>query len=330
MKSFVPTDLQKLALDAYRGISTKFSKGELQDAVRNAVLDACGGEWNLHKFLKNQHDIFALIEELMLTPSNASLAGKFDRFADFKDTALGDLNYFEVEDSQIYNVLTVSRGNADIDRQRIVNRNFSIPTIQKAIKFYDEFDRFMTGKIDFGMMTDRATSAFENYIALLIYDAIYGSYSAVDTEFKATGAYSATVLAGIIENVKAATGAENVEIWGTQTALGSVADGAGYSDRAKDDFNKMGYYGEFRGSSLMSLPQGYRPSTQTLAVNNASLIIIPANEKIVKVVFEGGITILMTDGLSHNALQPEVSYIRRIGAGALTTQEGMYGFYKLV
>lgn len=328
MKSFVLTDTQRMFLDAYTGVSNTYSKNDLQDAVRNAIREACGGEWNYYKFMDNRYKVFAIIAENMPVAMNASLAGKFGEFAEFKDTAMGDLNYFDVEDNTVYPVYTAARGNADVERQKIIDRNFSVPTQMKIIKLYDELDRFMAGKIDLARMTDKATVGFENHVGLLISDAIYGSYSAVDTDYKATGTFAAATLQDIIEHVKAATGAERLQIWGSTSALANVADGAGYSDRSKDRFNSVGYYDTFRGVDLFALPQAYLPGTQTFAVTRTYLIVLPANEKIVKVVFEGDALVNMDDGMSRNDLQPEILYGRRVGAAAITVAEGKYGIYK--
>jgi hypothetical protein len=328
MKSFVLTDTQKLFRDAYTGISTNYSKSDLQEAVRNAIKDACGGEWNYYKFMDNRYKVFAIIAQNFPIAMNASLAGKFGTFASFKDTAMGDLNYFDVEDDTIYPVYTSSRGNGDVERQKIINKNFSVPTQMKIIKLYDELDRFMAGKCDFAQMTDKATSAFEHYVGQLISDTIYNSYTSVGTNFRALGAFSASTLDDIIEYVKAATGAERLQIWGTTTALANVADGAGYSDKAKDRFNSIGYYDTFRGTDLFALPQAFTPGTQTFAVNRSYIIILPASEPIVKVVFEGDALVNMTDGMGRNDLQPEILYGRRVGAAALTTVEGKFGIYK--
>lgn len=328
MKSFVLTDTQRLFLDAYTGVSANYSKNDLQEAVRNAVKDACGGEWNYYNFMDNRYKVFSIIAQNMPVVMNASLAGKFGQFAEFKDTAMGDLNYFTVEDNTVYPILTSARGNGDVERQKIVDRNFSVPTQMKIVKFYDEFDRFMAGKIDLARMTDTATTGFEHYVGQLISDSIYNAYASVGTPFKATGVFDAPTLQGIIEHVKAATGAERLNIWGTTTALGNISDGAGYSDNAKDRFNNLGYYDTFRGTDLFALPQGYKPQTQTFAVNTDYVIILPANEKIVKVVFEGEALVNMNDGMNRNDLQPEILYGRRVGAAAITVPEGKFGIYK--
>jgi hypothetical protein len=322
------TDKQKLAFSAYTGESATKSRVEMNEAIREAVKEACGGEWNFYNFMKNRYDVYALIAELMPVAMHASLAGKFDRFAEFRDTAMGDKNYFEVEDNQIYPLFTAARGTQDIERQKLIDRNFSVATIRKTIKFYDEFDRFMAGKIDFARLTDRAAVSYENYIGLLISNTIYGSYSSVDTEYKATGAFDASTFVGIMENVKASNaGVDNLQIWGTATALGNIADGFGYSERQKESANAAGYYDSFRGSDMFALPQAYLPQTQTFGVNTSYVIILPANEKIVKVAFEGEVYVNSTDGSERNDMQPEFVYARRVGAAALTVPEGKYGLY---
>lgn len=328
MNSFVMTDNQKLAFDAVGAPKDGYTKEQMNDAIRNAVRDACGGEWNFYKFMENRYKVFAIMAEIMPVAMRAGLGGKFDAFADFHDTATGDSKYFFVEDNEVYPVVTCARGNGDIDRNKIVDRNFTVATVTKGIKFYEELDMFMAGKMDMARLTEKASVSMINYVGELISDTIYGSYSAVDTEYKATGSFSAATLASIIDHVKASTSADRLQIFGTTTALGNISDGAGYSDRAKDEFNNIGYYGTFRGTDLIALPQAYRASTQTFVVDTDHVIILPAGEKIVKVLFEGDALVDMKDGMNRNDMQPEILFQRRVGAAAITVPEGKFGFYK--
>ncbi len=329
MRTFVMTDLQKLAFDASNSIARDgYTKEQLNDAVRNAVKDACGGEWNYYKFMENRYKVFAIMAEIMPVSMHANLAGKFDGFAEFKDTAVGDKPYFIVEDQTTYPVVTIARGNQDIDRNKIIDRNFTIATITKGIKFYEELDMFMAGKMDMGRLTEKASIGMANYTGELISDTIYNSYSAVGTNYKVTGAFDASTLANLIEHIKAANSVDTVQIFGTTTGLVNVADGFGYSDRAKDSANSVGYYGTFRGTDLFALPQAYGAGTTAFKVNTTSIIILPASEKIVKVLFEGEALINMTDGMGRNDMQPEIFFSRRIGAGAITVPEGKYGLYR--
>lgn len=329
MKNFVMTGTQKIAFDAMTGSDVAgMTKLDMTNAIKKAISDACGGEWNYYQFQKNRYDVFQIISEIMPVAMHASLGGKFDQFAEFKDTAMGDKNYFVVEDNILYPVYTVARGDGDVERQKIIDRNFSVSTVNKEIKLYDELDMFMSGRMSFERMVAKATDSYANYVGLLVSDTIYASYSAVDTNYKATGSYDADTLMGLMEQVKAATGATDLQIWGTSTALANISDGFGYSDNAKDMANNMGYWGEFRGASLYAMPQAYRPKSTTLAVNTSHIIILPANEKICKVVFEGDAFVGSTEAMDRNDRQIEFVLGRRVGAAAITVPEGKYGFYK--
>lgn len=322
MANFVKSELQQLAYDA---INTDISLG---DAVREKIKEICGGEWNYYRFMDKKNQVFEIISELMPAATQAGLGDKFNGFADFKDTAMGDKPYFVVEDNKNYPVYTSARGNGDIERHKIVDRNFKVDTDAKSIKFYDELDMFMANKIDLGRLTEKAVSAHGNYVGQLIATTIYNSYSSVGTDYKATGSFDADTLLGIIEQVKSETGAERLQIFGSVTALANISDGFGYSDGSKDSANQLGFYDTFRGTDLIALPQAKVAGGTTFAVNNSYVIILPADEKIVKVLFEGEPFVGMADNMDRNDLQTEILYSRRIGAAAITAVDGAYGLYK--
>jgi hypothetical protein len=332
MKSFVMNDIQRLAFDASRGVSREgLTKDEINEAIKNSIKEACGGEWNYYNFMGNKHKVFALISEMLPVAMHANLIGKFERFADIHDDILvGDKPYWKVESNELYPVVTCARGNQDIERNRIVDKQFTIATQTKGLKFYEELDYLMSGRMDFARLTEVVSMSMSNYIGELIANTIYGSYSAVGTNYKTTGAWDASTFNTLVEHVKAANGVNSVNIFGTTTALSNVVDAFGYSDAGKDSANTWGYYGEFRGNSLIALPQSYTAgSFGTFHVDTNHLIVVPAtNEKIVKVLIEGEAFVNMTEAASRNDLQSEILFQRRIGAGALTANEGRYGFYK--
>lgn len=300
----------------------------LSEAVRDKIKEVCGGEWNYYKFLDNKNAVFEIISDMMPVAMQAGLQGKFDKFAEFVDTAMGDENTFTVEDNKLYQVYTLARGDGDVKRDKIVDRRFTVPTKNKEIKLYAELDELMSGKITLDRMTDKALNSYINHVGLLISDVIYNSYTAVGTPYKATGAFDADTLVGIIENVKAATGAEAVEIWGTTQALSNITDGFGYSDKARDFANNMGYYDTFRGADMYQLPQAFLPGTETFAVNTNYVIVLPADEKIAKVAFEGAPIVGMVEALYHNDRTTDIIYGRRVGAAAITVIDGGYGLYR--
>lgn len=333
--SKIMTDLGKVSLDAYTGqVKDKYSKSEMDQMIRGAVEEAIGGKWEsgsstaFYRFLDNKNKVFAVMAEMMPVAINASLAGRFDGLADFKDEAMGDETSFQVMDNRLFKVVSSARGNQSVDRQTIVDQTFRVPTVAKTIKIYAELDMFMAGRIDWADMINRVSESFANEVGLMISNAIYDSYNDVNTDNRATGAFDADTLDDIIEHVKASTGAPSVQILGASSALGRVTDGFGYSDAARDRANNLGYWGEFRGASMFQLPQAYVAKTRDFAVNRSYVIIAPAGEKIAKVAFEGAPFIAMNEAQMRNDLQPEFLYQRRVGAAAIVTPNDMYGLYR--
>lgn len=322
--------LKDVALDILTGQSRSgnFNKTEMNEFIKGAILEAVGGEWNYYNFKQNEYKVFAVMSEILPVAINASLGGKFDPFADMKDTALGDKNSFHVEDDQLFPTYTAARGTQDIERVTLLNRQFSVPTSYKFIKIYAELDELMAGRVDFVRMVERVAISYAHEVGLMISNAIYGSYNSVGTPFKATGAFDEDTLDDIIDNVKAASGAQKLQIFGTGKALKNVANVFGYSDRAKDEANALGYYGNYGDLEMIALPQAYLARTQTFAVDRNHILVLPADAKIVKFVFEGAPLINSTNPMDRNDLQQEYLWGRMMGAVAITVQEGKYGFYK--
>jgi hypothetical protein len=330
MNTIVLNDIQKLSLDAYHGKPVdKYDIKEMNTMLREAIISACGGEWNYYKFQKNKWDVYAIISEAMPIALKQSLEDKFTEFAEFKDTALGDKNYWIVPQNDLFKVYTVARGNYDVERQTIVSNAFTIATHKKLIKIYTEIDLFVAGKIDWADLTSRVTKSFGAYVGELIYDTMYASYATIGTAYKHTGAFDASTMLTLIADVQAASGTQRCQIYGTQVALANIADGTGYSDAETRRFNEFGFYDMFRGNPLYMLPQGYRAGTTTKAVDDNFVFVIPDNgEKIVKVQFEGTPEIRDNDGSARNDGQPEFLFGRMIGAATLTVEEGLFGMYK--
>ena len=324
-------NLKQMAVDCIKGTSTvgQYTKANLSEAIKNQILEVVGGEWNYYTFEDNKNKVFAILAETLPAAINASLGEKFTPFADFKDTELGDKNYFRVLDKQLFPVYVTARGTQDIERTKLMGTSFTVGTDWHWVSIYSELDEFMAGKVDFAEMTMRVAASYAHNVGNKISTAIYNSYSSVGTNYKATGAFDEDTLDTIIEHVKASNNVDSVQIFGAPKALRQVNNSFGYSDNMLDAINELGFVGVHNGTPLFALPQAYDVRTQTFAVDRSHLIILPANEKIVKVVFEGMPIVRTNDGMDRNDMQMEYKWGRMVGASAITVQEGNYGFYKL-
>lgn len=319
------TDLQKLAVDTYRGSVEKYSKVEAENAIRNAVIDACGGEWNYFSFNKNKWDVYQIMSEVLSVGLGELLTGKFDSFAEVRDTELGDTVEFIIEDKSLFRVATIADGNVDIRRQKLYNGKLAITTEKLAIKIYEEFDRFIAGRIDWATMVDRVQLSYAHEVALRIYNAIYGSYDTLVAPYQVSGVFDETKLLDAIAHVEASTGQKAV-VFGTKRALAKITT-ADTSDGMKDKLNLLGHYGMFRGTDLLELPQAHKPGTNDFAVADDFLLVIPNGEKIVKVILEGDVYIYDTEAGQRNDEQIEFFFGRKVGIGVLKAEN--YAIYKL-
>lgn len=319
------TDLQKLAHDTYKGTVQKYSKQEAEDAIRNAIIDACGGEWNFYNFQKNKWDVYQVISEVLSIGLGELLIDRFNRFADIIDTNLGDIPEFIIESKDLFRVATIANGNTDIRRQKLYNGKLDITTEKLAIKIYEDLDRFIAGRINWQNMIDRVQLSYGHEMAIRIYNAIYGAYDILTAPYQQSGTFDETKLLDLIAHVAASTGQTPV-VFGTKSALSKITV-ADSSDAMKDEYNLMGYYGVFRGTDLLELPQAHKPGTSDFVVDDNFLLVVPNTEKIVKVVLEGDPFVYDTEPGERNDEQIEFFFARKAGVAVLRAD--IFGIYRL-
>lgn len=319
------TDLQRLSLDTYKGSVAKFSREEANEAIKKALEEACGGEWNFKNFRRNKLDVYEVLEEVLSIGLGEILVDQFNGFAETHDTNLGDTYEFVVEDNSLFRVASIADGNTDIRRQKVFGKKVTVATEKLAIKVYSDLDLFMSGRIDWSKMVNRVMDSYAHEVGVRIYNAIYGSYSKLTAPYAFSGTFSEDKLAEMIAHVEAKTGQKAV-VFGTKKALGKIAS-ANISDKMKDELNVLGHYGVFQGTELMELPQAHIAGTDTFAVADDFLLIIPNGEKIVKIILEGDAYIYETAEGVRNDEQKEFFFGRKVGVGVLVANN--YAMYKL-
>lgn len=280
------TELMKLALDVYENrVQGNFSKKDGEEAIRKAIKEAVGGEWNYYNFKKNRYDVYAIISEVLTLPVQASVEGLFNGLVGVEQVALGDKKVFEVENTDLFKVAKVAKGNSDIRRQRIFNNEVEISTDNLAIKIYEDFDKFIAGRVDFAKLVDKVNKSIANDTAVKIADAIFGSYSKLSATYGVKGSYDESKMDDIIAHVEAKTGMR-VALYGTKKALGKVTS-AIVADSQKETYSALGHYGSYKGTEMITLPQVHENGTDTFALPSDIVLVLPVGLEIAKVVYEG-------------------------------------------
>lgn len=316
-------DVVKLAVDSFKGRVEKYSVGQSQDVLRQALIEANGGSTKLdYKAIRDGkcNGLFTLIEEIL---SRTVIEGVqsddfFNAFVDYKNVALGDKNVFVVEDSTLFVVDDVAEGNQGIRRQRLGGKSeTSIPTSMHAIRIYEELNRVLSGRIDFNDMIDKVSKSFSQKILNDIY-TLWAGATAADlggvAYFPTAGTYNEDDLLDVISHVEAAAGGQTATIVGTKKALRNLKESI-MSDGAKDEFHNMGYAGTFFGTPVVAIPQRHQVGSTNFVFQDDVLTIVAGSDKPIKFVYEGDPLVIMGDPKTNADLTTEYFYGERYGLG---------------
>lgn len=319
------TDLQRLAKDVYEGRVANYSVEDGDKAIRNAIVEACGGEWNYYNFKANQYKVFQVWAEVLQVSMGDMVLEQFSRFAEIRNTNLGDTPEFILDDPSLFKIVSIADGNKDVRRQKLYGKKFTVTTERLAVKIYEELDMYLAGRVDFVKMVNRVATSYAYEIALRTYNAIYGAYSSLSAPYKVNGTFDAATLSDMIAHVEAKTG-KKVAVFGTKKALSKITY-TQWSDSMKDKLNLQGFVGMFNGTDCYELPQGHLANTDTFAVNDSFLLIIPVDSKPVKIMIEGQPYIEEGNGSNRNDMQMEYLFTQKLGVAVI--QYNDFAIYQL-
>lgn len=316
-------EIVRLAVDAYHGTTTKYSKSESMDTLRQAMVAANNGSTTLN--YKNIRDgkcsgLFTLIEEILQRTIVEGFQGDeyFNSLVDFRNVALGDKNLFQVEDSNLFVVADAADGTQGIRRQRLGGvSETSIPTTFKVVRIYEELNRVLSGQVDFNVFIQKVSESFRKKLLDDVY-ALWSTATANDfggtTYFPAAGAYDEDALLDLVAHVEAAAGGKPATIIGTKRAVRNLAPSVQGTDSQSDIYN-MGYYGKFYGTPVVVTPQRHKVNSTEFIFPDNTLAVIAGDDKPIKCVYEGQSTIILGNPTDNRDFTQEYLYGEKYGMG---------------
>lgn len=334
-------DLVKLAIDAYKGNVTKYSVGEAQETLRQALIEANGGSTKIDvRAIRDGkcNGVFALVEEIIKKTVEEGLVENpfFDTLVEYKNLADGDAPLFDVYDDSLFYIDKVAKGTQGIRRQRLAGvSQVTIPVYVHAVRIYEELERIMAGRADFNEMIDKVSASEKNAILTEVYD-LFASISSADlgTAYSipnagsAAGTYDESVLLTLIEHVEAAAGGKTATIYGTKAALRNLANGiTAPAEIAKEDMYNDGYIGKFYGANVVAIPQRHKIGTTNFVYNDKMITIMASADKPIKVVREGDPLIIPRDPSLNMDLTQEYFMAEKWGTGIVMNGNSGIGKY---
>lgn len=318
-------DVVRLAVDVFHGKPTKYSMDESNDVLRQALIEANGGNTTLnYKAIRDGKcsGLFTLVEEILQRTVVEGLTQDdyFNALVDFRNVALGDKNEFVVKDKIMFVVSDAAEGTQGIRRQRLGGQEkTSIPTRFKVVKIYEELNRVLAGQVDFNEFIQAVAESFRKKLLDDIY-ALWNGATADDfggtTYFPAAGSYDENALLDLIAHVEAAAGGKPATIIGTKKALRNLMPSI-VGVEVKSDMYNMGYVGKFYGTSVVMTPQRHKVNSTEFVFDDNVITIIAGDDKPIKCVYEGQSTILVGDPTAHEDLTQEYTYGEKYGLGII-------------
>jgi hypothetical protein len=319
--------LVQLCIDVYDGnaADTNFSNKDADESIRQKFIEIVGTDKIDYKIMRRSGAlVFEIMEEALKILVERRLEAELSKFAEYRNIAWGDKKTFELENPNLFEVSTIADGNGNLIRQRIDNGSLTVDTFARGVKIYENFYRLIAGRTNWSSLVNKIAESYINKIYGLVYSTMYDSYNSAKPIYNITGSYSTVELDNMIDHVEAANNAEAIII-GTRNALSRV-NPTYVSETMKSEYNQKGFFGIHNGRQTVEIKQTHTSGTDTFAINNNFLMVLPAgSEKVVKIVDEGDAVI--KEGQTGMDMSQEYLFVRKSGVALVSSSRN--GIYRL-
>lgn len=333
------TGIVKLAVDLENGVQNfnidgeTYSARDAEESLREALKAANGGStvFNYKSLRRNKAEIFEIIESLVDVIIDKAYGENsfFNNCVDWVNIKKGDKNEFVVPADSDFVVCDVADGVNTPRRQRLDGGVVGVDTRIHTVRMYDEFSRFLAGRIDWSALCQKVANAFLRDTWEAIYTVLEGvttNTRGMNATYVKTGSYTENTLLELCAHVEAETGEAPV-IVGTAAALRACTT-AVVSDEAKSDLYNGGYYGKFNGYEMVKIPQFHKTGTDTFALNDKIIHVFAGGQKFIKFVEAGETYILEKDNTVNADRTIEYLMEREYGVGIVVANHA-YGKYTI-
>ena len=290
---------KKLLVDTAQNCVVNYSKEEANEAIRKQFREVLGitdgaTMKEIRRALRaNKAATYAIIEDTLDDRLQSGWGENpfFQRFVEMKNLADGDRNEFYIPADTILTVTKFSGNHHDLTRQKLgMGRTISLTTDWYGIKVYEEFERFMAGRIDWAEFINKIYEAIDKKLNDMLYQSFLGLDDFVPPVYAFTGTLTAEAILDRVEKVETATGYEAF-ICGSRTALSKITaltNANMWSDEMKNQRNTLGQLGTWEGVELLRIPQTFIQGTREFAYPQNKFFILPkADNRPIKLVYEG-------------------------------------------
>lgn len=319
---------------ASKGMSTKYAQADLEGKLREQIVELFGkANPTIMEIKRNPNGgaFFTLMEEFVGNRNASMLAERFP-YARVVNVAWGDAMTFEIENADLFDTVTIASGNFEVRRQRLENGFVTIPTKAYGIKIFENFKRFLSGKVNWTAMITKVSESYMKHVQELIMTALYNSTpvnSNAVFNVNDAGGFAIQSVIDMEDHVQAENQGMEIVIMGTRQALRKLAPVIA-TDEANREMHQTGFYTTSEGYKLLPIDQMHVKNTFTFLLSNKELLIVPmdAANGLVTVVQEG--TPLIMESQIGDNKDGSVDYMMYTETGVGIATGRRYGKYTWV
>ena len=289
--------------DTYEVKHEKFNQALLLQAVCNVGLPESRAK-DAKVFAKTavREEVFAMISEILDIIVPNTVLSDFYRIAETKNIAWGDSLKYTIPNPNLFVVSKVGSGIRQSEPQRLYDGDITLNPETRMITIEEDFYRIVANKVDWGMLIAKVAQSMETEISKDVYTAIFNTYSTLDTNLKEASFTQATFVK-LAQRVEGLNRGAKVYCMGTKSALASVIPSNDYFKfQLGEEYNRLGYLGNFQGVELLEIPQKITPNTLDFAIDDTTLYFFSMGvDRPVKIAFEGETLVHQNTDMNANA-----------------------------
>lgn len=302
---------------AYSFSDKSYTYSQLQDTLRDELKEIAG-TYSLYR--ENKNTVFALLEQTIEEVFPARVLEQYGQFADIKTFAQGDKPIFTQK------ITTASRRRA---RQfigkvglaglyevfKLDGRSYEVATNAIGGAAQIGFEEWLDGRVDFADVLDIVMEGLDACIYVEIEKQLIGAVANIQQANIVSK--NSFVEADMDRLISIADSYGKAAIYCTYEFAATMVPAQGWvSDEMRNQKWNNGYLANYKGHSVIVLPQSYEDETNMIKVIDPRYaFIIPVGaEKPVKIAFEGQ---TIVDEYTNYDRSREVQIYKKVGVRAI-------------
>ena len=320
-------EIIKLGVDQINRVPvTNFSQADREVALRDKLhelTESRNGQFDVMAYNKNKYEVFEVIREIIsqtIANGKGEMSAFYNQFVEEEHIELGNRKEFYIENDAYLTVAKVSGNNWDLDRQRAdQGSTITVKTEAYAIKVFEYFKRFMTGRSSFEELVKKVDVSIKKFKDELVAEAFKTAVNGLPANFSYTGTYNEMLIQNVLTHVSASNKGSEVILVGTKGALNKMQslNAVSLSDAQKAEYNSKGFVREWKGYICAELPTLFKEnSIDEFVFDNDTIYVLPTQQaKPIHLIAEGEPLVAETNEISDlKDMTKEFATIFRIGA----------------